>query len=177
MYQIEFHHGLRVRSDTLVPFMISSLVQKFTFESLRKFRKGKIHVFRPTCGSGFSCYRVMVNSKYFLLRRTRSLVSHARQLKVLFCQFNGAPLLCPFLVVCCIHIIYILPLACCFISSSLKNDSLSSGVQGQVGHCPGLETGLEQSCSNPHHLIIWECHHSPDNRTHTYIRYKFQHLE
>ena len=128
MYQIEFHHGLRVRSDTLVPFMISSLVQKFTFESLRKFRKGKIHVFRPTCGSGFSCYRVMVNSKYFLLRRTRSLVSHARQLKVLFCQFNGAPLLCHFLVVCCIHIIYILPLACCFISSSLKNDSLSSGV-------------------------------------------------
>ena len=36
---------------------------------------------------------------------------------------------------------------------------------GWVGPCPRLEPGLEHSCSNPHHIIIWACHSGPETRT------------
>ena len=102
------HHGLRVWSDTLVSFMIGTLVQICTFEILRNFWKGKIYVFRPTHGSELSRYRVMVNSQGVMLRRTRSLVSYTRQLKVPLCSFIGAPIFCPLLFVCCIRILRLL---------------------------------------------------------------------
>ena len=56
-----------------------------TFETLRNFRKGKIHVFRPTRSSVFSRYWAMVNSQGVILRRNRSLVSHVRQMEVPLC--------------------------------------------------------------------------------------------
>ena len=83
-------------------------------------RKGKIHVFRPMRGICFSCYHVMVNSRVVMLRRTRSLFSHLRQLKVPFCSFVGAPLVFPFLIVCFIPSIRLLSLACFFVSSGIN---------------------------------------------------------
>ena len=121
-------HGLRVRSDTLVSFMIGPLVRTCTFESMRKFRKGKIHLFRPTRSSRFLRYRVMVNSQGVMLIRTRSLVSHARRLKVPFCSFIGAPFVCPLLVFCCMFIISLLSLACFFVSLGLKNERWAPGI-------------------------------------------------
>ena len=125
---IVIHHcrvsqnGLIFRSDTSVYFLIGSSVQTCTFKIPRNFWKDKIHVFRPTRSSGFSCYRVMVISQGDLLRITRSLVSHSSQLKVPFCSFIGVPLVFPLIIVCCIRIIRLLSLACSFFSSGLKNE-------------------------------------------------------
>ena len=48
-------------------------------------------MFRTTCGSGFSRYRVMVKYPGILLRTTRSFVPHARQLKSPILLFNWCP--------------------------------------------------------------------------------------
>ena len=55
------------------------------FQKLENFRKRNIYMFSPTCGSGFSRCQLMVESPGVLLRRTRSLVPHVRQLRVPFC--------------------------------------------------------------------------------------------
>ena len=55
------------------------------FRNPENFQKGKIYVFRPTRGSGFSRYRVMVKYMGVMLRITRSLVPHVRQLIFPFC--------------------------------------------------------------------------------------------
>ena len=86
------------------------------FLKLEKFRKGEIYMLRPTRGSRFSRYWVIVKSPGVLLRKTRSLVPHVRQLRVLFYSLIGAPHVFPLLVFCCICIIRILSLSCCFVS-------------------------------------------------------------
>ena len=81
------------------------------FQNPENFQKGGIHACRLTRGSGFSCYRVIVKSPSVLLRRTRSLVSPVRQLRVSFCSLIGVPRVCPLLVFCCICIICLFSLA------------------------------------------------------------------
>ena len=74
------------------------------FRKLKKFRKGKIYVFRPTRGSGLSRYQVMVKSPGVLLRRTRYLVPHARQLRIPILLINWSPLCLSF--ACCLFYLY-----------------------------------------------------------------------
>ena len=77
-------HGIRVRLYTSVSFMIGPSIRTHTFKRLRNFWRGKIHVLSPTHGRRLSHYWIMVSSQGVPLRRTRSLVSHTRQL-VPFC--------------------------------------------------------------------------------------------
>ena len=90
--------------------------------------RGRYPCSGPTRGSRFSRYRVIVKSPVVLLRRTRSLVPHARQLIVPILFINWCPRVCTLLVVCCIHIIRLLSLAWCFVSSGLKNMGWSHRV-------------------------------------------------
>ena len=88
-----FHHTKKHQlvpewdKGSIIYFVIfndRALGSNLHFLKPEKIWKGKIHVFRPTHGSGLSRYRVMISSKGVLLRQTRSLVSHTRQLKVPF---------------------------------------------------------------------------------------------
>ena len=98
------------------------------FQEPEDFMKGKLYVFRPTRSSGFSHYRVMVKYPVVMLRRTMYLVPHKRQPRVPFCSLIGAYRVCPSLVVCCINIVHLLSLTCCFVSSGLKNAGWTPGV-------------------------------------------------
>ena len=55
------------------------------FRKLENFWNGGIYMFRPMRNSGFSRYRVTVIYPGVLFKITRSLVSHAIQLRVPFC--------------------------------------------------------------------------------------------
>ena len=61
-------------------------------------------MFRPTRGSGFSRYWVTVKSPSVLLRRTRSLVPHVRQLRVPIMLINWSPPCRSF--ACCLLYLY-----------------------------------------------------------------------
>ena len=73
------------------------------FRKPENFQKGKIYMFRTTRGNGSSHYQIMVKYTGVLLRRTRSLVPHSRQLRVTILLISWRPL--------------ILSLACCMLYS------------------------------------------------------------
>ena len=64
--------------------------------------------------------------RVFSLRRSRSLLSQERQLKVPLVDWIGSPCFCPSLIFCCICNIRLLSLACCFVLSYLKNAGRST---------------------------------------------------
>ena len=75
------------------------------FRKPENFWWGKIYVFRPTRGSGFSRYQVMVKSTGVLLKTTRSLVPHARQTGVPIILINWS-LLCMYFAQCLFYSYY-----------------------------------------------------------------------
>ena len=56
-------------SDTLLSFMIGATGFSPQFRKPENFRKGKINVFRPMRGSGFSRYQIMVKSLGVMLKK------------------------------------------------------------------------------------------------------------
>ena len=76
-YLEQSQHGLRARPDILASIYGRVPGLRLRFQNPEKLSEGEETHVRPTCGSRFSCYRVMVNYQVVLSGQNASIVSQA----------------------------------------------------------------------------------------------------